>query len=455
MPFPGWSQQRPEDWREAVIAGISELVKNVDRSKVAGIGVSGQMHGLVALDEADRVIRPAILWNDGRSEKETEWLNHAVGKERLSSLTGNIAFAGFTAPKLLWMYANEKELFERIRHILLPKDYIVHLLSGEYSTDYSDASGTLLLDVQNKRWSQEMMQICHVYREQMPTLHESFETVGRLTSSMAERLGLPQSVRICAGAGDNAAAAIGTGTVGDAQCNISLGTSGTVFISSESFVSVPNNALHAFAHADGCFHLLGCMLSAASCNKWWMEQILHSHSFTAEQAGIVDDMLGNNATYFLPYLMGERSPHNDAAAKGCFIGLSMRTARLDMTQAVFEGVAFAIRDSLEIARDRGIVPKQSRICGGGAKSPLWRKIMSNVINLPLMLPAQEEGPSRGSAILASVACGQYGSVREAVGRIVKMTGSEEPSAEIAQRYEQKYQTFKKLYPALKERFKEL
>lgn len=272
---------------------------------------------------------------------------------------------------------------------------------------------------------------------------------------MAERLGLPQSVRICAGAGDNAAAAIGTGTVGDAQCNISLGTSGTVFISSESFVSVPNNALHAFAHADGCFHLLGCMLSAASCNKWWMEQILHSHSFTAEQAGIADDMLGNNATYFLPYLMGERSPHNDAAAKGCFIGLSMRTARLDMTQAVFEGVAFAIRDSLEIARDRGIVPKQSRICGGGAKSPLWRKIMSNVINLPLMLPAQEEGSSMGSAILASVACGQYGSVREAVGRIVKMTGSEEPSAEIAQRYEQKYQTFKKLYPALKERFKEL
>jgi len=455
IPLPGWSQQRPEDWEAAVFSAIPELVKDIDASEVAGIGVGGQMHGLVVLDENDRVIRPAILWNDGRTDKQTEWLNTKIGRDKLSEWTGNIAFAGFTAPKLLWMQENEPNNFEAIRHILLPKDYIVHLLTGKYSSDYSDASGMLLLDVQNKCWSEEMMEVCGVTREQLPDLYESYETVGTLTAEAAKRLGLSESVRVCAGAGDNAAAAVGTGTVGNGRCNISLGTSGTIFISSDTFAVDAQNALHAFAHADGHYHLMGCMLSAASCNKWWMEDILNTYDFAGEQAKITDDMLGNNHVYFLPYLMGERSPHNDPAARGCFIGLSMDTTRAEMVQAILEGVTFGIRDSLEVAKAQGVPVSSSKICGGGAKSPLWRRICANILNLPIEVPATEEGPGMGGAMLAAVACGEYGSVEEIADRFVKVVGTELPNAEIAARYEQRYRTFKKLYPALKGLFREL
>lgn len=455
IPFPGWAQQRPEDWEGAVFSLIPELVRDIRASEVAGIGVGGQMHGLVALDGDDRVIRPAILWNDGRSEKQAERLNAQIGRERLAAWTGNIAFAGFTAPKLLWMRENEPGNFAAIRHILLPKDYIVHLLTGKYSSDYSDASGTLLLDVRNRRWSNEMMQICHVTREQLPDLYESFEVVGTLTADAAKRLGLPAAVRVCAGAGDNAAAAVGTGTVGNGRCNISLGTSGTIFISSETFAADERNALHAFAHADGTYHLMGCMLSAAACNRWWMEKILNTSDFAAEQACITDDMLGRNQVYFLPYLMGERSPHNDPAARGCFIGLSMDTTRSAMVQAILEGVTFGIRDSLEAARAQGVCVRSSKICGGGAKSPLWRRICANILNLPIEIPAVEEGPGMGGAMLAAVACGEYGSVREIADRLATVSGRVLPDAGIAARYERRYQTFRKLYPALKGLFREL
>lgn len=455
FPKPGWSQQNPEDWWTAVCGCIRELTADCDKHQVAGIGVAGQMHGLVALDEKDRVIRPAILWNDGRTARETDYLNTVIGRDKLSGWTGNIAFAGFTAPKLLWMRANEPENFSRINKIMLPKDYIVYLLTGVHATDMSDASGFLLLDVKNRRWSGEMLDICGITEEQMPALFESYEAVGTLRPEAAASLGLPASVRVAAGAGDNAAAAVGTGTVEDGACNISVGTSGTVFISSDSFAVDPNNALHAFAHATGAYHLMGCMLSAGSCAKWWMEDILRASSFGAEEAAVAEGMPGRGHVYFLPYLMGERSPHNDPSARGTFIGMTMDTSRAELTQAVLEGVAFGIRDSVEVAKSLGIPITRSRICGGGAKSGLWRKIFADVLNMEIDTVAAEEGPGMGGAMLAAVACGEYGSVGEIAAKFVKVSKTQAPDAETAALYEEKYQKFRKIYPALKGLFPEM
>ena len=455
FPQPGWSEQEPADWWDAVCRGLKKLLDGQDASQVAGIGVGGQMHGLVTLDENDNVIRPAILWNDGRTAKETDWLNSAVGKEKLSALTANIAFAGFTAPKILWMQANEPENFARIAKIMLPKDYIGYCLTGVHACDYSDASGMLLLDVQNKCWSEEMLDICGVRKEQMPQLFESFETIGVVKTETAAALGLPENVKVVAGAGDNAAAAVGTGTVGDGACNISLGTSGTIFISSERFGVDPNNALHAFAHADGTYHLMGCMLSAASCNKWFCEDILATQDYAGEQSPIDDSALGSNRVYFLPYLMGERSPINDTDARGTFIGLTMDSGRADMVQAVLEGVAFAIRDSFEVAKSLGIHIERSMLCGGGAKSPLWRKIMANVLDIPLDIPQTEEGPGYGAAMLAMVGCGVYTDVKKCAEALVRTTETIYPEREIAERYERAYRKFRKIYPAVRELFREI
>ena len=448
FPQPGWSEQNPQDWIRQSMEGIKELTAQCDRSQIKGISFGGQMHGLVVLDEKDQIIRPAILWNDGRTGKQTDYLNQEIGKETLSRYTGNIAFAGFTAPKILWMREKEPENFARIRRIMLPKDYLAFYLSGEFSTDYSDASGTLLLDVEHKCWSEEMMEICGVRESQLPKLYESWEPTGAIKPEIAEELGIPQDVKIIAGAGDNAAAAVGTGTVGEGQCNLSVGTSGTVFISSKNFGVDEHNALHSFAHADGNYHLMGCMLSAASCNKWWMEEILRTKEYQVEQDGI--RKLGENPVFYLPYLMGERSPHNDPDARAAFVGMSMDTTREDMTQAMLEGVAFGLRDSMEAAKSTGLTPKRSKICGGGAKSPLWRKIIANVMNMKIDRIESEEGPGYGAAILAAVGCGVFSSVEEAAGRLVKITDTEESDPQLAEKYEEKYQKYRKLYPALKE-----
>ena len=449
FPQPGWSQQNPADWWNAVVQCIPELLEGEDKSQVAGLSVGGQMHGLVVLDENDQVIRPAILWNDGRTGRETEELNADFGKEKLLSLVGNIAFAGFTAPKLLWMRRNEPELFQKIKKIMLPKDYLVYRLTGVHSCDYSDASGMLLLDVANRRWSPELLSYCSVTEEQMPKLFESYESVGTVLPEIAAQLGLPEGVVVAAGAGDNAAAAVGTGTVGNGCCNVSLGTSGTVFISSDDFRLPPEGNLHAFAHADGAYHLMGCILSAASAYGWWTKEILKATSDNDEQNPITDEDLGRNPVFFLPYLMGERSPHNDPAARGAFLGMSMDTTRFQMTQAILEGVAFAIRDSVEIARSLGIEITESGLCGGGAKSPLWRKIMANVLNMEMQVPVQEEGAGYGGAILAMVAAGAYGSVREACEKLRTERRIYKPDPAIAARYEKRYQVFKSLYPTLK------
>ena len=450
FPHPGWSEQNPYDWYEQSVDGLKELLSECDKKEVAGISFGGQMHGLVTLDEKDEVIRPAILWNDGRTSEETNYLNEVIGRNRLSEYTANIAFAGFTAPKILWMQKNEPQLWARVKKIMLPKDYLAYRLSGTFCTDYSDASGMLLLDVKNRCWSKEMMEICHVTREQLPDLFESYETVGTLKPEIAEQLGLSAKVKIIAGAGDNAAAAVGTGTVGEGRCNLSLGTSGTIFITSKKFGVDENNALHSFDHADGGYHLMGCMLSAASCNKWWMDEILKTKDYSGEQKNI--EKLGENPVFFLPYLMGERSPHNNPDARAMFIGMSMDTTREDMTQAVLEGVAFGLRDSLEVARSLGISIERSKICGGGAKSPLWRKIIAAVMNLKLDIIESEEGPGYGGAILAAVGCGEYASVEEACEKLVKVVDTIEPDPVLVEKYEEKYQQFRKLYPTVKNLF---
>ena len=455
FPHPGWSEQNPEDWWNACVKGIPALLRGFDPAQVAGIGAGGQMHGLVALDAQDNVLRPAILWNDGRTAAQVEYLNHQVGKETLSRCTANIAFAGFTAPKLLWMRENEPQLFGRIAKIMLPKDYLVYKLTGVHATDVSDASGMLLMDVEHKCWSEEMLDICGVRKEQMPRLYESAAPVGTLTAETAGLLGLPQNVTVCAGAGDNAAAAVGTGTVGPGRCNISLGTSGTIFISSDRFGVDPNNALHAFAHADGGWHLMGCMLSAASCNKWWQESILDTGDYAAEQAKIAPEKLGENHVYFLPYLMGERSPINDTNARATFIGMTMDTTRADMTQAMLEGVAFAIRDSFEVAKSLGISIPRSGICGGGAKSALWQTILANVLGIPLDTMVTEQGPGYGAAMLAMVACGRFASVRAAADALVRVRSTVEPDPELTARYEKRYAQFRQIYPACKALFPNL
>ncbi len=450
FPRPGWSEQKPEDWYEQTVLGIRELIRDVDKSQVAGISFGGQMHGLVILDEDDNVIRPAILWNDGRTTEETDYLNNVIGKEKLSEYTANIAFAGFTAPKILWVKNKEPENFARISKIMLPKDYIAYKLTGVHCTDVSDASGSLLFDVKNRRWSQEMCDICGITTDQLAKCCESYEAVGTLLPQAAQELGLGTSVKVAAGAGDNAAAAVGTGTVGDNMCNISLGTSGTVFISSKNFGVDKYNALHSFAHADGSYHLMGCMLSAASCNKWWMDDIIGTKDYAAEQKAI--EKLGENHVYFLPYLMGERSPHNNPNARAVFLGMSMDTTRADMTQAVLEGVAFALRDSLEVAKSLGIELTRTKICGGGARSPLWKKIIANVLNLRVDVLESEEGPSMGGAMLAAVACGEYADVEEIAAKVVKVVETVEPDAELVAKYEERYREFREIYPACRPLF---
>lgn len=451
FPRSGWSEQRPEDWWNAVKSGLIELLAGFDGSQVAGISFGGQMHGLVILDADDRVIRPAILWNDGRAVSQTDYLNQVIGTQTLSACTANIAFTGFTAPKLLWVREKEPENFDRIAKIMLPKDYLAYQLTGVFTTDYSDASGTLLLDVQHKCWSDRMLQICGIRRDQLPQLFQSYEVIGTVKPEIAGELGLSVNCNVAAGAGDNAAAAIGTGTTGEGKCNISLGTSGTIFISSRSFRVDPYNALHSFAHADGSYHLMGCMLSAASCNQWWMDKIIGTRDYAAEQAGM-EAHLGNNSVLFLPYLMGERSPHNDPKARSMFFGMSMETSRLDMTQAIMEGVCFGIRDSFEVAKSLGIQPDSTKICGGGAKSALWRKMIANILNLKVETIAAEEGPGLGGAMLAAVACGEYASVEEAANAIVRVADVTVPQPELVKKYEEQYGKFRKLYPAVKALF---
>lgn len=453
FPKPGWSEQKPEDWYNELMDGLKELLQTVDRSQVEGISFSGQMHGMVILDENDQVIRPAILWNDGRTSEECDYLNNVIGRKKISEYTANMALTGFTAPKLMWVKKHEPENFAKISKLMLPKDYIAYRLSGVHCTDVSDASGMLLFDVKNKCWSKEMLEIVGLKESQLAKVFESYQVVGTIKSELAEELGIPATTKIIAGGGDNAVAAVGNGTVGHGMCSISLGTSGTVFIATKEFAVDDNNSLHSFAHADGKYHFLGCMLSAASCNKWWMDEILRTKEYGKEQEKITT--LGENNVFFLPYLMGERTPHNDPNARGTFIGMTLDTTREDMTQAVLEGVTFALRDAFEITKQLGMDIKRVRILGGGAKSPLWCKIVANILDVKVDKINSEEGPAFGAAILAAVGCGKFTSVEEASNRLIKIVSTVEQDSDIVEKYNERYEIFKGLYPALKDIYQKM
>ena len=444
-PAAGWSEQRPEDWWAAVKEGLQELA-DFARGDIASIALSGQMHGLVCLDKEGQVLRPAMLWNDSRAQAETTELNEGLGVERLLEETGNIAFAGFTAPKILWLRAHEPDCFRRTRWMLLPKDYINFCLTGGLSTDCSDASGTLLFDVRRRRWSQQMLDFCAVDETMLGKVYESWMPVGRLHPDLASELGIRGDCQVAAGASDNAAAALGTGVLGKDACMVSLGTSGTVLLSGAYRQVAAPYGVHSFAHADGAYLLLGCMLAAASCVGWWSEQILHTKP---EDMAIAAPDPRMAQLFFLPYLMGERSPHNDPSVRGAFIGLDMEQKREDLSRAILEGVAFGLRDSLEQVREQGLEIRRLRLCGGGARNPLWQHILAAVFRCDIELLEAEEGAALGAALLAAVCAGRFCSVKEAVAKTVRVRETIRPQADWLAFYEAKYRDFSRLYPALR------
>ena len=428
-PAPNFSEQDPADWYSAAVQILKKLSSGIE-DDIKGVSIAGQMHGLVMLDEDDNVIRPAILWNDGRSEKQTKFLN---GIPETFEETGNTAFPGFTAPKILWVKENEPENFKRCRKICLPKDYLAYMLTGVFSTDFSDAAGMLLLDVEHKKWSQRMCEICGITVGMLPKLYESYEVTGRIKPEF----GLKNAV-MCAGAGDNAASAVGTGTLSPGDCSISLGTSGTVFLPCDEYIAGAGRILHNFCHSNGRYHLMGCILSAASCDDWWTKRILKGDydRFTLEKAA-------STGVYFLPYLTGERCPHNDVRARGAFVGLSAETGREDMCLAVYEGVAYALRDCIEAG---GVNVDSAVLCGGGAKSPLWQAVVSNVLGVDIYVTDTEQF---GAAMLAMVGCGEYETLEECAAATVKKHLAVKPDKALHEKYDSGFETYKKLYPALK------
>lgn len=454
FPKPLWSQQNPEDWWEQTIDGLKELLGDIDREQVQAISFSGQMHGLVTLDGQDKVIRPAILWNDQRTEKQCRYLNEEIGQEKISEWTGNLALTGFTAPKVLWLKENEPENFSKIKKLMLPKDYIAYRMTGVFATDMSDASGTLYLDVQNRTWSKPMLELLGISENQLPKLYESYQVIGTLKNDVAQQLGLKETVKVIIGGGDQAVAAVGGGVVGEGACSLSLGTSGVVFASTDKFFVDSRNSLHSFCHANGKYHQMGVTLAAAASLKWWIEEVNKSEDYDgllkeAAEAEIDDSV------FYLPYLMGERTPHNDPYCRGTFIGMNMTHQRKHLTRAVLEGVAFSLRDTFEIMKAMGISIPVVSINGGGAKSRLWCQIIADTLNARVVRLNTNEGPAYGAAILAAVGCGLFDTVEEACASFIKVTETIEPDSTNAELYNKKYAKYSEIYPATKKLFRKL
>lgn len=449
-----WSEQNPEDWWKETYLGLEELLGKIDSRNVKAISMSGQMHGLVVLDKLDMVIRPAILWNDQRTVEQCRYLNEEIGRENLSKWTGNIALTGFTAPKLLWLRENERDNFEKIEKIMLPKDYIAYKLSGEFATDYSDASGTLYLDVENKRWSEEMLEILNIPAKKLPKLYNSYDVIGTIDKTIANELGLNKDVKIVIGGGDQAIAAIGGGIVKQEECSISLGTSGVIFANLDTFVVDHKNRLHSFCNGNGKYHVMGVTLAAAASLKWWVENI----NKTDDYDKIVDQAKNANPRkniYFLPYLTGERTPHNDSYAKASFIGMDMTTKGEDMTLAVLEGVAFSLRDSFEIMKNMGINISEVTINGGGAKNEFWCQIIADVLNVDVKKVNSNDGPAYGAAILSTVGYGLFSSVEKACEAFIKETKVVHPNKSRLSLYNKKYENYRQIYPHVKGWFRNL
>ncbi len=437
-PRPGWSEQDPEDWWRATDTVLAKLTDAAGAP--AGIGLSGQMHGLVALDENDRVLRPAILWNDQRTQAQCTEIEDTIGLERLIELTGNRALTGFTAPKILWLRDHEPDLYARIARIALPKDYVRLRLTGEHATDVSDASGTLLLDVANRSWSDEVLEALELDPAWLPTVLES-PTLSGATSD-----GTP----VAAGGGDQAAGAVGVGVDRPGPVSVALGTSGVVFAALDAFAADPKARVHAFCHAvPGAWHAMGVMLSAAGSLAWLRNATAPGTSFDALLTEAAAWPPGVEGLIFLPYLAGERTPHADPDARGAFVGLSIRHDRGALTRAVLEGVAFGLRDSLDLIEELGRRPQLGRISGGGARSDLWTRIIASVLELPLERVAVDEGAAFGAAILGGVAANIWPDVHAAVAATVRPGRSIEPVPEWVPIYRDRHERFKALYPALR------
>jgi xylulokinase len=443
-PRPGWAEQDPEDWWQAseqALADISEeLGKRGENAEVAGIGLSGQMHGLVCLDSRQRVLRPAILWNDQRTAAECAEIEQRIGLERLIELTGNRALPGFTAPKLLWLRRHEPGVYRRIRHVLLPKDYVRLRLTGELAIDVADASGTLLFDVARRRWSEEVLEALELPAEWLPPALESPEVSGRTSGGVA----------VAAGAGDQQAGALGVGVDRPGPLSVVLGTSGVVFTALDSYAHDAEARVHAFCHAaPETWEAMGVMLSAAGSLRWLRDLVFPGRPYEELTAAAESWRPGVEGLTFLPYLQGERTPHADPNARGAFVGLSTVHDRGALVRAVLEGVAFGLRDSLELLRELGVRPELGRVSGGGARSALWLEIVASVLDLPLELTAVEEGAAYGAALLGGVAGGLFADPHEAVRACVRARERVEPNPEWMEIYERGYARYRALYPALR------
>lgn len=468
-PQPGWSEQNPEDWWQATISTVRKVMKSgkIKPKDVKGIGLSGQMHGSVFLDRDGQVIRPALLWNDQRTAEECVEIETAAGgRKKLIGMTANPALTGFTAPKILWLRKHEPENFDRCVQILLPKDYIRFCLTGEFATEVSDASGTLLLDVKNRKWSKKLLNILDIEPELLPRVHESEEVTGKLTHSVAALLGLQEGTPVVGGAGDQAAGAIGNGIVKRGVISATMGTSGVVFAHADEVQIDPAGRVHTFCHAvRGKWHVMGVVLSAGGSLQWYRNQLAQLETAAAKKqkvepyelltAQAADAPPGSEGLLFLPYLTGERTPHADPLARGAWVGLSLRHTRAHLVRSILEGATFAMRDSLEIIRELNIPVKEIRLSGGGARSPLWRQMQADIYGNKCVTINASEGPAYGVALLAAAGTGAYNDVVDACRATIKVAESTMPDAKSRKILEGNYRVYGKLYPSLKSSFAEI
>lgn len=468
QPQNGYAEQMPQDWADAVLHTITDVMKKsgVEKEAVKGIGLSGQMHGLVMLDAQCNVIRPAIIWCDQRTAAECDEITERVGAEQLISITANPALTGFTASKILWVRSHEPENYKKCAHILLPKDYIRYILTGEFATEVSDASGMQLLDIPNRCWSDTVLRKLKIDKALLAKVYESPEITGYVTAGIAARTGLSAGTPVVGGAGDNAAAAIGTGTAEDGKAFTTIGTSGVVYAHSSRISIDPKGRVHTFCCAvPNCWHIMGVTQGAGLSLKWFRDRFCDAEKQTAKSMGVDEYMLmdkaaakspvGANRLLYLPYLMGERTPHLDPNARGVFFGLSAMHEKRDLLRAVMEGVSYSLRDCLEVFREMGVSVRDMSVCGGGGASPLWRQMLADLYNCPIYTVDSKEGPALGAAILAMVGTGAYPSVPEACRELIRTKQNCIPDIENVPVYERYYRLYRRLYPAMREQFDEL
>lgn len=451
-----WSEQDPALWWHATIESIHQVLAKtgVETSTVKGIGLTGQMHGLVLLDERGEVLRPSILWNDQRTGTQCDEIRARLGKEHLIQITGNDALTGFTAPKILWVQEHEPEVWKRTRHILLPKDYVRFKLTGEFASDRAGGSGTILFDLAKRDWSPEILATLDIPAEYLPKTYEGTDVTGTLLPTVAADLGLPSGIPIVGGGGDQAASAVGTGAVRAGIVSLSLGTSGVVFAATDTPAVEPEGRLHAFCHSiPGKWHLMGVMLSAAGSLRWHRDTFAPGVDYDTLLKPAANVQPGCDGLFFLPYLTGERTPHPDPLARGAFIGLTVRHSFPYLTRAVLEGVSFGLRDGFELMKSTGLKNiSQVRVTGGGARSPLWRQILADVLQAELVTVNTTEGAAYGAALLAAAGTGQFDSVEEACDATIQVTGTTEPGLNQPV-YADLYPLYDALYPALQPIYK--